>query len=113
MNANRGVAGPWEAFTLVDINGGDLADGDKVALQAMNGQYVCAEQGGGGVVNANRAALGPWETFTFKRLAGGKVALQAMNGQYVCAEGGGGRELVANRAALGPWETFTMVEVKK
>jgi hypothetical protein len=113
VNANRGVAGPWEAFTLTDLNGGELVDGDKVALQAMNGQYVCAEQGGGGIVNANRAALGPWETFTFKRLAGGKVALQSVNGQYVCAEGGGGRELVANRSTLGPWETFTIVELKK
>jgi hypothetical protein len=112
VNANRDAAGPWEAFTLVDLNGGELADGDKVALQAMNGQYVCAEQGGGGGVNANRPALGPWETFTFKRLAGGKVALQAMNGQFVCAEGGGGGKLVANRGAVGEWESFTLLDAK-
>jgi hypothetical protein len=112
VNANRDAAGPWESFTLVDLNGGELADGDKVALQAMNGQYVCAEQGGGGVVNANRQAVGPWETFTFKRLAGGKVALQAMNGQFVCAEGGGGGKLIANRGAVGDWESFTLIEKK-
>jgi hypothetical protein len=40
--------------------------GDRVALQAANGQYVVAEGGGGagsGSVNANRSAIGPWETF--------------------------------------------------
>jgi hypothetical protein len=42
--------------------------GDRVALQAPNGQFVVAENGGGltgsGSVNANRGAIGAWETFT-------------------------------------------------
>jgi len=34
-----------------------------VALQAANGQYVCAEGSGGGAVVANRDAINAWETF--------------------------------------------------
>ncbi len=33
--------------------------GSRVALQASNGQYVCAEGGGGQAVVANRNAIGP------------------------------------------------------
>jgi hypothetical protein len=40
----------------------------RIALQAINGQYVVAEGGGGHQVNANRDAIGPWETFTLVRL---------------------------------------------
>jgi hypothetical protein len=36
----------------------------QLALQASNGMYVCAEDGGGREVVANRTAIGPWETFT-------------------------------------------------
>lgn len=42
----------------------------RIALQAINGQYVAAEEGGGREVNANRDAVGPWETFTLVRLGG-------------------------------------------
>ncbi len=83
----------------------------KIALQATNGQYVCAEGGGGQKLVANRDAIGPWETFTLTELGIGKVALQAANGQYVCAEGGGGQLVVANRDAIGPWETFTLTDL--
>ena len=81
--------------------------GSRVALQASNGQYVCAEGGGGQAVVANRNAIGPWETFTLKDLGNNKIALQASNGNFVCAEGGGGQAVVANRNAIGSWETFT------
>lgn len=68
LNANRTVAGDWEAFRLINLDGwSDFLTGDRVALQAANGQYVMAEGGGGGAgsgsVNANRSAIGSWETF--------------------------------------------------
>ena len=34
-----------------------------IHLRANNGQYVCAEGGGGREVVANRSARGAWETF--------------------------------------------------
>lgn len=85
----------------------------SVALRANNGQYVCAEGGGGGEVVANRGHIKEWETFELIQLDDGAVALRANNGQYVCAEGGGGGKVVANRTAIGPWETFALVELEK
>lgn len=82
-----------------------------IALKAANGQYLCAENGGGIQIVANRDAKGPWETFTMEVLGNHQVALKAANGQYLCAENGGGIEILANRNARGPWETFTMEDL--
>ncbi len=84
----------------------------NIHLRANNGQYVCAEGGGGGPVVANRVMAREWETFELvdrngpPLRSGDPVGLIANNGQFVCAEDGGGREVVANRNAIGPWETF-------
>jgi hypothetical protein len=37
---------------------------EKVSMRAANGQFLCAEGGGGREVVANRDAIGPWETFS-------------------------------------------------
>ena len=115
VNANRDAAGAWETFTLTDLNGGDLTDGDSIQLAANNGQYVCAENGGGGVVNANRAAASDWETFVIHRIGGGvihdgdQIALQTrVTGNYLSAINGGGDMVVADRTAVQAWETFAI-----
>ena len=83
-----------------------------VALQAHNGQFVCAERGGGAEVVANRDQIGPWETFGMGGWPKqhynlpGVFSLWTASGMYVCAEGGGGHEVVANRPASGAWESF-------
>jgi hypothetical protein len=81
------------------------------ALRASNGQYVCAEGGGGREVVANRGQVLGWETFGWIDVGGGRVALRAANGQYLCAEGGGGREVVANRDQILGWETFMPIDL--
>ena len=86
------------------------SNSNKLALQAYNGQFVCAEGSGGDGVVANRNAIGAWETFNLIDRGNGNVALQAANGQYVCAEGGGGHQVVANRNAIGAWETFKLID---
>jgi len=40
-------------------------DAPFVVLRASDGEFVCAEGGGGQEVVANRSQRGPWETFTF------------------------------------------------
>ncbi len=90
--------------------------GITIRLRATNGQYLCAEAGGGREVMANRVSAGPWETFTLEQIgppggalmSGQRIALRTENGHFLCAEGGGDGELVANRTAVGPWETFTI-----
>jgi hypothetical protein len=64
--ANRTAVGPWETFTIVhaDLSGGEISSGQGILLRTANGQFLCAEGGGGREVTADRAAIGPWETFT-------------------------------------------------
>ena len=85
---------------------------NKIALQTNNGQYVCAENGGGSNLVANRDWVLAWETFRRIDLGNNAVALQAANGQYVCAENGGGSNLVANRDWILAWETFGIEELQ-
>jgi hypothetical protein len=86
-----------------------------IHLKANNGQYVCAEGGGGAGVVANRPIPREWETFhlidgTADQVSSGdKVVLQAFDGLYVTAEGGGGGAVNANRSVASIWETFTLL----
>lgn len=95
---------------------GESTMGIAIRFRADNGQYLCAEAGGGREVLANRLSAGPWETFAVEQIgppggalmSGQRIALRTENGSYLCAEGGGDGEVVANRTAVGPWETFTI-----
>ena len=116
INANRSGAGPWETFTLSDLNGGELRDGDTVAIRAGSGHYFQALGGGGGALRAEGPAPNSWEQFTIINLdgAGGQIvngttiALRSENGHFVVAEGGGGEVVNVNRTGIGPWETFRL-----
>jgi hypothetical protein len=88
------------------------------SLCAYNGQFMCAEGGGGQQVVANRTERGPWETFTFwarenNPPAPGEsfaeydhIGLQVADGMYMSADGGGGGNVYANRGWWAAWETF-------
>jgi len=64
----------------------------NVCFRSYNGNYVCAERGGGRELTATRTRPAEWETFGVNVVDVGasRVTLRAYNGQYVCAEGGGG-----------------------
>ncbi len=85
------------------------AKSKRVAIQAGNGRFLCAEGGGNSTLVADRLALGPWETFDMIELGNNQVALKSVNGLYVCAENGGGSVVSVNRPRRGAWETFTLV----
>jgi hypothetical protein len=100
VTSNRTSALEWETFRIRKLSPGaaTLRDGDVVAFQAYNRNYVTAEGGGGGTVNADRTLIGAWERFTLRKAAGSagddirggdSIAIQAGNGQYVVAEWGG------------------------
>jgi hypothetical protein len=115
VNANRTAIGPWERFTVIDLNGGALNNGDIIALQAMTGQYLQAYGGGNDAMKADPWAIGPWEQFTVVDMNGGTVnqgdsiALRSFSGHYAVAEGGGGGVVNVNRTAIGPWERLTLL----
>lgn len=82
-------------------------------FQAANGQFVVAENGGGGIVDANRDTAGPWETFEVDLLDGPladgvHVRIHASNDQYLIAQNHGGGWLHADSNKAGTWETFTL-----
>ncbi|GAG23274.1 unnamed protein product, partial [marine sediment metagenome] len=91
-------------FNLVDLGN------NRVAFRANNGQYVCAEGGGGRELVANRDVIGEWEVFELVDLGDKQVALRAANGQYVTAKGG---KLIADRNSIGKWENFSLVKIDK
>ena len=115
VNANRSAIGPWEKFTIVDLNGGSLNAGDPVAFRTDSGHYLQAAGNGGGPMRAEGAAAGAWETFVIVDQNGGSlesgdpIALQFNGTWFVCAEGGGGQEVNVNRTAIGSWETFVII----
>jgi hypothetical protein len=63
VNANRSSCGAWETFDLLDLNGGELRDGDRLAFQAVDGLYLQADLGGAGRMLAVGRAPLEWETF--------------------------------------------------
>lgn len=64
--ANRSEPLGWETFRLFAHNvpaGNIIETGAIVSLQAYNGMWVCAENGGTERLNATRPGPGPWEQF--------------------------------------------------
>jgi hypothetical protein len=85
-----------------------------ITLQARNGQFLSATNGGGTDVNAVAPNPLSFETFVVVDLNGGTlnsgdtVNLQATNGQFMVAENGGGGAVNANRAQAITWEQFVI-----
>jgi beta-glucanase (GH16 family) len=107
------VAQAWESFTLIDINGGSLQSGDSVFIQAGNGQFWQAVNGGGSTLNAASSNKLAWETFKVVRQAGSGtvqsgdvVGLQDSSGTWVSAQNGGGGPVYAYGGSLAAWEGF-------
>lgn len=80
----------------------------KVALQAYNGQYLCAENGGADQLVANREDIGEWETFILVDLGKGLVALRGNNGDYVSVYGDEKKVYVDNNQ-INKWNTFQLI----
>jgi hypothetical protein len=99
-------------FAAVLLGSAGSASASLVSIQSYNGQWLCAEGGGGQAVLANRPAVDIWERFSLTDWNGGnlqsgdEITLQAYNGQYFCAEAAGSQPLVANRGGVGGWEVF-------
>jgi hypothetical protein len=85
---------------------------------SVGGQFVTAENGGGGVINVNRATAQGWETFTLYDQNGGTlqngdlINLGTFDGTHFwCAENGGGGAVNATRTDPQGWETFRVVKI--
>jgi hypothetical protein len=111
VNADRTACGAWETFSIGDLNGGALENGDKVTLKAHHQRYLSAQPNGH--LEANRTKAEAWEAFTIIRAEGSgqiksfdRVGLQGAHGKWLVAEGAGGKNVKVDRKAMGAWETF-------
>src|SRR5262245_22630662 len=80
----------------------------KYSLRAANGDYLCAEFGGGVHLSANRKEVRDWETFLFEDVGDG-VTIRTHSGHFVCAEPSG--VVIANRTDAGAWERWEVVDL--
>lgn len=94
-----------------------LRNGSRVHLQAWTGEFVRAEDGGGGLVDAVSTRPGEWEAFRLERLEGegligpvDDVALRSADGSYlrVLYRDEPVRRVYADSLNVGPWEHFTI-----
>ncbi|MEU4650509.1 hypothetical protein [Nocardia fluminea] len=85
--------------------------GDRtvVSIQAHDGRYVMALDGGGEWLRVGAATLGPWEKFVLTTSADTST-LMALGGHYWSAQGGDSW-LLCDRVAVGPWETFAIARL--
>ena len=96
--------------TLLDNLGSSNVDFRTRITLKSNNNFVCAENGGGGVINANRTKAFQWEHFDLLYMADHTVAIETFSGQYVSAESGGGGNVIADRNWIRDWEKFTLVK---
>ncbi len=118
VSANRTQAHEWEIFTLLDLNEGELEDGDPVALKTSKGYFFSAVNGGGDKLLADKLALHDWETFFVERKTnragtseiedGDRVALRTGTNNYVSALNGGGNQVNAKPKTAGYDELFIL-----
>ncbi|HWN44142.1 MAG TPA: hypothetical protein VNW71_18100 [Thermoanaerobaculia bacterium] len=115
VHADRWRPGPFTQFAIHDRNGGSLRHGDRITLQAHNGLYLTAINGGGGPVHARSIEVGQDEVFQVWKIGGSgtihggdQVAFQARSGRYLVAEPGT-LKVTATRWAIGPAETFRLM----
>ncbi len=82
----------------------------------LSGQYVGAQNNGGGSINATANTAQGWETFTIDDLNGGSLTsgdaltIRTGGGQYFRAVNSGGSSLDATANSARGWETFTIVK---
>ena len=119
VNANRTACKGWETHTLVDLNGGSLVHGDKVAFWTYHKRYWSAQPNGN--LEANRTKLKAWETFRIYKVSGSrgnvikskdKVGILGAHKKWVVAEGNGGKNVRVNRPKRGAWETFQLLTTR-
>jgi hypothetical protein len=111
-----GLTGAASASTSHAAVTADLVPTAVCTIQAFDGHYLSAIDGGGrttDVIETNRTRASTWETFTLvlsdDRLSYG---IMTSNGHYLTAVGGGGRTtdvIHSNATQLLSWEKFSLV----
>jgi hypothetical protein len=113
VTADRATAAGWETFVLVDLVGGELESGDRVAVRAENGRYLGVD---GSALHAAGDAIDETTTFRLERRDGdGVIAdrddigfVHLTSGGWLTAVGGGGAGTDVSGASFGDAQTFEL-----
>ncbi len=105
----------YENFSMDDLNGGSLVDGDVVNLQAYDGYYVTADAASG-MLTATARAPDSGAAFTIKSLQGSgdiadgqSIALQAADGAHYLTVGPSPDQIMAvSGTSIGADQTFVI-----
>jgi hypothetical protein len=127
--AYGGALGSWEQLEIAGLpvakadspgsgpgKGSDPTTVANVSFKTLNGNFMSAQNNGGGAVSATATVAQAWETFSLIDLSAGtlesgdSVAVRAGNGQYLQALNGGGSSLNAGSNDPLGWETFKIVK---
>jgi len=121
VNADQFIPQSAELFSIIDLNGGELVDGDSIQIKTSDDYYFSAELGGGAGLDANQTAASTSETFTIILPnspgelvnTGDAIALKTSTGHFVQADGNGGLGVNAQATDVGcnenylcSWEMF-------
>jgi hypothetical protein len=114
VEAGERQLGTWGQFTVQDLNGGALRNGDLVRLQSHDGQYL--GESGDGEINAIYREAGPETDFVLHGVDGEEraairgnaaVALESPSGRFLAVDRATG-EVRAVSERIGPAETFRL-----
>ena len=84
LNVQGTEVGNRQVFILVDVNGGDLADGDDVQIKYSDGQDSTYWNEGGEKISRVRGGTEKSTHFTVKKTDAG-ISLKAASGKFVTA----------------------------
>jgi hypothetical protein len=113
VSASQTSTGSITTFVVLDANVSLVQSGDAVNLQASNGDYISATNGGGSTAVAVPGQPGTNETFTIVKTAGSgaimdgdSVAFRSSGGYYLTAQSGGGGAVDFPTTTVTPAATF-------
>ncbi|WP_432665597.1 stalk domain-containing protein [Wukongibacter baidiensis] len=111
--ANRDKIGNWEEFRFVksNISFPKLKLPSEVTLQAYNGKYLSAEDGGGEEIYATSSRTSNWEEFRVVQSTNDKIALRVHNGKYIDVQDRKSGEIEADSSRIDDSSKFQVVDL--
>ena len=110
-----GAPAKGHLFTLFNVSGGSVEDGDKVAIQGLHGRLLGVPSAG--KLTAGRTKFGKTEVFTIRVMTKNvkevktkvKIAIETKNGRFLSAKDGKIR--IKKTKKPGKAETFTVTHL--